>query len=44
MFSLSLKALIRKSTFLTRLPSTTYNRKDVKGQDVDMLFGKLNFQ
>jgi uncharacterized protein YoxC len=33
-----------KTIEVTRLPSTTYNRKDVKGQDVDMLFGKLNFQ
>jgi hypothetical protein len=55
MLSLSLRALMRESTFLstknqmkiievTRLPSATYTRKNVKVQDVDMLFGKLNFQ
>jgi hypothetical protein len=33
-----------KTIEVTRLPSTTYNRKNVKVQDVDMLFGKLNFQ
>jgi hypothetical protein len=33
-----------KTIEVTRLPSTTYNRKNVKVQDVDILFGKLNFQ
>ena len=33
-----------KTIDVTRLPSTTYNRKNVKVQDVDILFGKLNFQ
>jgi hypothetical protein len=33
-----------KTIDVTRLPSTTYNRKNVIVQDVDMLFGKLNFQ
>jgi hypothetical protein len=33
-----------KTIEVTRLPSTTYNRKNVKLQDVYILFGKLNFQ
>ena len=33
-----------KTIEVTSLPSTTYNRKNVKVQDVDILFGKLNFQ
>jgi uncharacterized protein YoxC len=33
-----------KTIEVTSLPSTTYTRKNVKVQDVDMLFGKLNFQ
>jgi hypothetical protein len=33
-----------KTIEVTSLPSTTYNRKNAKVQDVDMLFGKLNFQ
>ena len=33
-----------KTIKVTRLPSATYTRKNVKVQDVDMLFGKLNFQ
>jgi hypothetical protein len=33
-----------KTIEVTRLPSTTYNRKNVKVQDVEILFGKMNFQ
>jgi hypothetical protein len=33
-----------KTIKVTILPSATYTRKNVKVQDVDMLFGKLNFQ
>ena len=33
-----------KTIEVTRLPSATGTRKNVKIQDVDMLFGKLKFQ
>jgi hypothetical protein len=33
-----------KTIEVKRLPSTAYNRKSVKVQDVEILFGKLNFQ